>query len=233
MSNALAAFVAKANVPTLSDAELADAIEAGQEEHNSHGNTGDGVQYLSFSGKLGRYALGKDKQDMDPEDPFLVEPMTLLAGWVCWKGGKPVGRHEWSFFGGKKVEEHELEDHGPYNTKAGDGWADLLGFGCLSLDGKEMNVKFSSNTVSAKNAISDLIEEIKTRSRLGEPALPVIRFDKEQFEAQGQTNYKPKFVVETWVTRDQASLFFAGTFSQEDLLSAKEPTKAQLKKLAA
>jgi len=233
MSTALTAFLQKANVPVLSDDALADAIEQGQQETGAHGQIGEGVRFLSFSGKTGRYALGKNKDDMDPEDTYLVEPMSLLAGWVCWKGGKPVERLEWSFFGGRAIAEEDLKDHGPYNTKAGEGWADLLGFGCLSLDGEDVNVKFSSNTVSAKNAMSDLIEEIKSRSRRREPALPLIHFDKEQFEAQGQTNYKPKFVVETWVTRDQASLFFEGIFSADDLLEGKNPTKAQLKKLDA
>jgi hypothetical protein len=234
MTTALTAFLAKANVPALSDAALADALEKGQQVNGAQGQDSSGVQYLSFSGKTGRYALGKAKDDIDPEDTFLVEPMSLLAGWVCWKGGKPVERTEWSFFGGKAVSEDDLTDHSPYNTKAGEGWASLLGFGCLPVGGDAAgNVKFSSNTVSAKNAITDLIEEIKTRSRNKEPALPLIHFEKEQFTAQGQSNYKPKFVVETWVTREQATCFFTGAFSAEDLLEGKKPTKAQIKKLEA
>lgn len=233
MSNALTDFVSKANVPTLSDADLADAIEQGQTDNNSHGRGDGDVQFLSFSGKTGAYALGKDKVGMDPADIYIIEPMMFLAGWICWKGGKPVERIEWSFFSGKSVPEADLKDHSPYNTKAGEGWFDLLGFGCLSVDGAKTAIKFSSNAVSAKNAISDLIEEIKTRSRAGEPPLPAIQFDCEQFEAQGQKNWKPVFTVDTWMTRDQATMFFEGIFSWDDVAAGKTPTKAQLKKIAA
>lgn len=233
MSNALAAFVSKANVPTLTDADLADALEQGQAENNSHGRGEGDVQFLSFSGKTGAYALGKDKVGMDPDAIYIVEPMMFLAGWICWKGGKPVERIEWSFFSGTSVPEADLKDYGPYNSQAGEGWFDLLGFGCLSVDGEQTAVKFSSNSASAKNAISDMIEEIKTRSRAGEPSLPAIQFSGEQFEAQGQTNWKPVFTPNTWVTRDQASLFFEGVFSWDDVVAGKKPTKAQLKKITA
>tara|TARA_R110000822_G_scaffold38746_2_gene107113 strand:- start:1618 stop:2313 length:696 start_codon:yes stop_codon:yes gene_type:complete len=231
MSNALTSFISKANVPVLSDTALADAIEQGQQANNAAGRDSSGAQYLSFSGKTGIYALGQEKGEIDPDAMYLFEPMSLLAGWICWKNSKPVGRTEWSFYSGNPVKASELEDHGPYDE--GDGWKELLGFGCLALDGTKAEIKFSSNAVSAKNSITDLIEKVKVRSKAKEPALPVFSFGKEKFEAQGKWNFKPTLPVEAWVTREASALFFEGTFSMDDLLAGKKPTSAQLKKLAA
>jgi hypothetical protein len=58
-----------------------------------------------------------------------------------------------------------------------------------------------------------------------QPSLPVIRFEKEEFEAQGQKNWKPKFVIEAWVTREAATAYFDGNMPLEDLLNGVEPKK--------
>ena len=233
MSNALTSFLAKANVPALSGTDLADALSRGQEVNDAQSGGGSDIKFLSFSGKTGVYALGQDREEVSEDDVYLVEPMSFLAGRICWKASKPVGRVEWSFFSPEKaVEDADLEDHGPYNTKAGEGWHAMLGFGCLSLDGDATSIKYTTNAVSARNAISSLINEIISRSSKGEPAMPVVRFSKEQFEAQGVKNYKPKFIIDAWVEREAGDAFFAGIFDLDDLTSGKTPTKAQLKKIA-
>jgi hypothetical protein len=48
---------------------------------------------------------------------------------------------------------------------------------------------------------------------------------REQFTAQGSTNWKPTFNVEVWVTRDAAEAFSSGKMSEADLLAAKAPKK--------
>jgi hypothetical protein len=233
MTKSLTTVLKNTSLSTLSNASLADALEEGQRENDSHGHTGDLFQFLSFSGKKGVYSLGKAKTNLDPEDVYFIDPTLFLGGWICWKGGKPVGRIEWPFIGGKKVPEDELEDHSPYNAAAGDGWSDMLGLCALSLDGEKTQIKYTTNTVSAKNAISDLVDEVKARARKSEPACPIMHFDIEEFTAQGQKNFKPKFEVEQWVTPEQMVLYTGGVFSLDDLLEGKVPSKAQLKQIAA
>jgi hypothetical protein len=218
MTNELTAFVTGNTLPVLSDDALADAISQAQQ------TTGDGVrdttftQYLSFSGKTGLYALGKERLDMDPAAVHIVEPMTFTNGWICWKGGRPVDRVEWSYFDqGSAVIEENLADHGPYKSATGEGWSVLRGFGCMSPDGEQ--IKFSSNAVSARNAIGDLLNEIKDRSARKEPPIPLIRFDRTQFEAQGTKNWKPVFRVEAWVRREDATGYASGALTLEALLA--------------
>ena len=220
MTNDLMAFVSGNELPVLSDDALADAIEQAQQTTGEGNRDTTFTQYLSFSGKTGLYALGKDRDDIDPEALFLVEPMTFTDGWICWKSSKPVDRVEWNYLDqGRAVAESDLQDHGPYNSAMGEGWSSLLGFGCVSLDKEMTQIKFSSNSISAKNSISDLHNEIKDRARRGEAQIPVIHFDKQQFEAQGAKNWKPKFVVEAWVTRESAGAYASGGLTLDDLVS--------------
>lgn len=220
MTNDLMAFVSGNELPVLSDDALADAIEQAQQATGEGSRDTTFTQYLSFSGKTGAYALGKDRADINPEEIFLVEPMSFTDGWICWKSSKPVDRIEWSYFDqGRAVDESDLPDHGPYNSAMGEGWSSLRGLGCVTLDNEMTQIKFSSNSISAKNSITDLLNEIKDRSRRGEAPIPIITFSKEQFEAQGAKNWKPKFVVEVWVTRDSANAYASGGLTLDDMLA--------------
>ena len=225
MSNELTKFLSNdANLPALTDAEMAGALQEA-----ATGVTSDttGVQYLTFSGKTGVYGLGRDRTEMDPEDYYLLEPKSFIRGWTCWKGNKPVDRHEWSVYSqGKDVAEHELEDHGPYRPNSGEGWQPMLGFGCMDTDDNlETSVKFSSTSQSGRNAIGDMMGEIKKRMMDGEPSMPLIGFDVEEFIAQEKKNFKPVFVVEAWVTREAAAAFAAGDMDIDDLIAGNAPKK--------
>ena len=225
------AFVSGNELPVLSDAALADAIEQAQQNTGESSANSAAVQYLSFSGKTGIYALGKNREDIDPEALFLVEPMSFTDGWICWKASKPVDRVEWSYFDqGGSVREADLQDHGPYNSAMGEGWSVLRGVGCVSLDNEATQIKFSSNSISAKNSINDLLGEIKDRSRRKDAPIPIVHFDKQQFEAQGAKNWKPNFVVEAWVTRESATAYTAGSLTLDELVSGVTVKKVTKKK---
>jgi hypothetical protein len=231
MTNDLMAFVTGNELPVLSDAALADAINEAQAAKGQTPRDTTFTQYLSFSGKTGAYALGKDRDDVDPEALYLVEPMSFTDGWICWKSSRPVDRVEWNYLDhGSAVLESDLKDHGPYNSAMGEGWSTLLGLGCVALDNEMTQIKFSSNSISAKNSITDLHNEIKDRASRGEPQIPVIHFDRQQFTAQGAKNWKPKFIVEVWVTRESAGAYASGGLSLDDLVSGVTVKKVSAKK---
>jgi hypothetical protein len=226
MKNDLATFIAGNSLPVLSDEALADAITKAQTASGDVVRDNTATQFLSFSGKTGVYALGKDRANMDPEKVYLIEPMSFSDGWICWKSSKPVDRMEWSFMTpDAAVYEADLPDHGPYNSGTGEGWSATRGLGCISLDDSATQIKFSTSAVSAKNAVNDLLNEIKDRSARKEAQIPVVHFEREQFEAQGNKNFKPKFAVEAWVTRSSATAYVDGDLSLEDLLSGVSSKK--------
>ncbi len=221
MSKSLAAFVQTSELPALSENQISDALSE---------VTGDSVQsnvqYMSFSGKTGMYAIGRDR-DEPGDELYLVEPQSVVEGWVCWKGQRPVDRIEWSVYerAKAKVDMEQLPDHSPYRESAGEGWNRLLGFGCVGTDSDEVHVKFTTTSTSGRNAVQDLLSAISDRAASGEPHIPIIEYSKEQFEAQEQKNWKPKFEIKAWIERASGEAFMAGKLSKDALLSGKKPRK--------
>ena len=195
---------------------------------------GSGVKYLNFSGKHGVYKLGKDKDDVDPEEIFVIDPSTCFVGYQCWKAASPVDKIMWSVFEPQNaVAATDLPDHSPYNERLGEGWRDLRGFLCASIDTEDLKVQFSTDSKTGKMGLKVIFKEIVSRLREGEPCWPVIHFDREEFTAQGQKNWKPVFLVETWTTKELATAFFGGITTREKFLAGAPLTKAQEKKYAA
>jgi hypothetical protein len=225
MTNELTKFLNADNLPAVDGGELANALTEAADDATT--GVGGNVDYLSFSGKTGKYSLGREQADIDPDQLYLVEPKTFIGGWVCWKNSKPIDRIEWSIYKAKEqaVDINDLEDHGPYRESAGEGWQQLLGLGLIGCDAVQSQVKFSSTSKSGRNSIGDLMKDIAVRAVAGEPSLPLIYFDSVQFEAQGNKNYKPVLQIDTWVTRDSAAAYIDGSLSEEQFLAGKRPKK--------
>ena len=231
MTTDLATFISGNTMPVLSDDALADAINKVQ---TARGDTprGGQAQFLKFNGKTARYSLGREAVDIDPEDLYIVEPMSFTEGWICWKSGVKAGEHEWSFFRDEEdgVPSSDLADHGPFDAGTSDGWKAQKSFGCISTDGQATAIKFQTSTVSALYSVDGLMNGIKDRSALKEAPIPIVHFDSEVFVAQGNSNSKPTFPVEAWVTRSSVTAYGAGEMTIEDLLSGKAPKKIASKK---
>jgi hypothetical protein len=231
MSNALAKYIEQNKNLKISADAMADALQ----DTVAESQTGSqGLTYLNFSGKKGVYSLGRDKDDVDPEAIFALEPQSVVRGWQCWKGSKPIDKVEWSVFGGKAVGEEELTDHSPYKTQLGEGWKKMVGFGVIATDRSGMQIKFTTDSVSGRNAVSGLLDELAKRARSGtDHIVPLMSFDREEFKAQEQTNFKPKFVVHTWATREQIAALLAGVFTTDDVINDKAVTAAVQKQIEA
>ena len=213
MSTSLTAYAKGGNLPSLDKDAMAKALaSAGAEE--STGSATDGVEYVSFSGKTGAITYGRDRDDLDQNELFLMEPRSAFRGWVCWKGNQPVARHQWSIYQPDlAVSKRDLDDKGPYE-RSQDGWHSMLGFGFMS-EGGEVQYQFSTNSISGKNAVADLFDEIAQRTIRGEPNFPLFYFIRDKFQAQGEWNFKPKFDIEEWITEDEAAAMLGGASEVE------------------
>lgn len=214
MSTSLKAFVAGGGLQ-VSQQALAEALRAGSNAASTGGGGDTGVEYVAFSGKSGKITYGRDREDLDQTEEFLLDPLSAHLGWVCWVGSKPVARHEWLMHEPENAVGHrDLEDKGPY-TRAQDGWHPLIGFGFVSRE-TSVEYKFSTNSKSGRNAVSDLLREVSDRLASGDPAVPLFRFTTERFQAQGEWNYKPKFEVVEWLEQGEASAMLAAEDEPED-----------------
>jgi len=223
MSKSLTNYMAASSLPAISDADMADALDEGLSDV---GSGGGGQTYLSFSGKSGRYALGKNKAEPADDQLFIMEPHAYTEGWVCWKNKAVVGRERWSFYNRKTefIKEADLKEYGPYRENSGDGWSAEYGLGLISTDGENEMINFALSSKSGVNVFHDLMDEVKKRMRMQEPSMPVFTLEVEEFEAQQQTNYKPVFKIDAWVTREAVASYFAEELSLSDLRLGKKGT---------
>ena len=231
MTNSLTSYLSSDQGTALvAPEELARALIETSDDATSSG--GSGIDYLSFSGKTGLYALGRDRGEVDPDQLYLVGPHTYVGGWVCWKGSKALDRVEWlsTERKHKAVAFADLDDHRPYRESAGEGWQQMLGFQLIAMDAMRGEIKFSSTSKSGRNAIGDLMKEAGARAGSKEPHIPLISFDSTSFEAQGQTNFKPVMVVAAWVTDVGASAYMRGELTEEQLIDGVKPKKRTSRK---
>ena len=233
MTTELTKFVGAAQLPADVQA-VADALGGAIGDNDSGGGGTDGVDYLDFSGKRGSYNCGKERKDLDPEDLFMIGgPNGLLEGWTFWKNNKVLKRHMWQVTNRKDegISQTQIDaDHVEETTRSQDGWAKMRGFLALPVDAETENaVQFTTNSKSGRNSVDDLTAEMRERLLKGEPAYPVFSFDKKTFVAQGETNYKPVFTVEIWVSHEAAVSWLNGDLSVDDLLAGvqPEPVKAE------
>lgn len=212
---ALATFAA--SLPALDPKAAAAALRDSSREQSS--GSGDGV-YLSFSGKSGTYALGRDKKKPDPDAIYILEPLAAVEGWNCWKGGRPVGKHQWSVYERREkgVAERDLQDHGPYNLKVGEGWKPMLGIGMLDVDDPSTPISFTIDSVSGRNVLSALNDEVADMWEQGEDGIAVFKLGVDTFVAQDQKNFKPVIEILGWVSRAEVEAFMDDENATVDML---------------
>lgn len=156
----------------------------------------DGSEYLNFSGKRGIYELGEKKADIDPDESWLVNVAAFQDGWMCWKGGRPVAQRLYPI--GTAVPEPDKNEHGPFNSAAGEGWSQAKAMVLRSID-TGVQAYFKINSVSGVSVLAGLQKDITERMRAGLPYWPVVMLSKEKFTSGSFTNYKPKITIDGWL----------------------------------
>ena len=188
------------------------------------GASADGSDYGSFSGKLGKYSLGKDKVDADPNELWLVNVSSFQDGWICWRGNVAVATRMYPL--GTPVPSPDLNEHGPF-TNDGDGWYQAKAMVFKSIDTGQQ-IYFKNNTVSGVSEMAQLQKEVIANMRAGLPYWPIISLASDKFTAQGRTNFKPIFKIDGWLS-DGAMATLATALKEDaefDLDDLYEQSKA-------
>lgn len=212
----LPAFQIGSNVKLTGAKDLAAALK-GTAAETSTNSLPDGGVYISFSGKMGRYSIGTDKEDADPQEAWLLNVHSFEKGYICWKGGSPVAKRLASIYG-TPVAMPDFGEHGPFNASNGEGWYPAMALTVRSID-RGIQGYFSTNTKSALNTLADLQEKIGNRIEEGLPCNPLIMLDKEAFTAKGNKNYKPVFPVYGWIGDKQINKM-AGMATVKEMAAA-------------
>lgn len=176
------------------------------------GGTADGSDYGSFSGKLGKYSLGQDKADADPEELWVVNISSFQDGWICWRNNSAVATRTYPL--GADVPTPDMDEHGPF-TNDGDGWYQLKAMTFKSIDTGQQ-VYFKNNSTSGVSEMAKLQKDVVANIRAGLPCFPVISLHKASFTAQGRNNFKPIFKVDGWLSGDAMQKLASAIESEED-----------------
>ena len=188
----------------LSDPEaLAQSLERGAEGSRTN-VSGD---YLNFSGKLGKYTIGKDKRVVETDELWLVNVASFEKGWMCWKGGQPKASRM-SPVSGTPVPTPNFEEFGPFDTANGEGWHAAKAFVLKSID-NDQQAYFKTNSISGISAFSDLQGVIAPRVRAGDAAWPLVSLEMDEFTAQGYKNFAPRLEIYGWLSTDAVDKLFA------------------------
>lgn len=156
----------------------------------------DGSVYMNFSGKRGVYELGKDKEDIQADELWLVNIASIQAGYVCWKGGQPQATRLASIYG-PPVSEPDFNEFGPFAQ--GDGWSPAKALITASVDRAGTQGYFKVSAKSAVGTISGLEEQVSQRMLASQPCWPLVFWRREKFQAKGNWNFKPTAEVYGWL----------------------------------
>lgn len=196
-----------------------DTLEKQLAVDAEYGERSSGVSYMSFSGKRGLYKVGIEGRAPGESEPFLVAIPLFKTGYICWKGGRPVDKR---MAGPRdpRIAEPDMNEHGPFNEKNGEGWSKARSMAARSLENGE-EIEFTVNTKSGVAVIADLHKEIRDRLRETDEVWPVITFGMEEFEAQGNRNFKPTLNVIAWLTSKDIVKWQGEDFDAMTLLDGK------------
>lgn len=192
--------------------------------------------YLNFSGKSGRYVIGKEQRAIGDEELWVANIAGFESGWVCWKGAKPVATRMASIQG-TPVSAPDTTEHSPFGE--GEGWFQAKAMSVKSLDNMQQGY-LRVNSISGVSAISELQKMIAQRRIAGEASWPVFSFTSEVFKAQSYSNYKPVFEIAGWLSDEVVEAAFepgvdlkalieksSGLDDDEEELAAPAPTQVR------
>lgn len=180
---------------------MADAM-ANSAAQGQIGGAPDGSVYLNFTGKRGVYEFGKDKEDIDKSELWLVNIASFEDGYVCWKGGKTAATRMANIYSGQHIAAPAPDELGPFNTAQGEGWFPAKSMVIKSVEADDRQGYWKINSKSGVAVFADLQAQVAERLRAGRPCWPLVNLGKEKFEAQGQKNYKPQIDVYGWLSQE-------------------------------
>jgi len=214
---------------TLTNAQaMADAM-ANSAAQGQIGGAPDGSVYLNFTGKRGVYELGKEKEDLDATEVWLINIASFEDGYVCWKGGKTAATRMANIYNGQHIPTPASDELGPFNSSQGEGWFPAKSMVIKSVEADDRQGYWKINSKSGVAVFADLQAQVAERLRSGRACWPLVNLGKEKFEAQGQKNYKPVITVYGWLSQDAVGTLAADPDADiDELIRESEGGAAQV-----
>jgi hypothetical protein len=161
-------------------------------------------QYISFSGKTGRWAI--KGQEVDPGTCFAFHMLACQKGWRAWKNEKPVEQIWSNFVNGEPLPaEKDLTNHWPNGKEhTTDGWQSVIKIDIRDLEGgPQMDLTLPSE--KPWRPVWRLIKEFGDKAKLnrddkGQYKIPVVEIGTEQVKGKSGTFFAPTFKIVDWLS---------------------------------
>lgn len=179
-------------------AEAAAAVESGA--------------FLKFNGNTGEYTYGADDVALEYGSQLVADLFNVSFGWICWKDSEPVEELLVKILDGKPPLEHQLPDHGPYDSND-DGWREATALPMVLLcngleDETEAGTKllFKGSSASSTRGVRKLSGQFGKLFREHQGQFPVIEISGEQFAAREKKfgkKHAPILKIVGWIGEDE------------------------------
>jgi len=184
-----------------SAADLASSLRKEKEK------TASGYEYLKFSGKTGFYEINQDNYGQTLPGYMVVDPTSLVSGWMCFKNNSLKKQNFVSIYSGETPEQ-DLTEFGPFSGN--DGWKVSRGMAAMwTRNGKVL--PFAVSSVSGNRAFGDFFDDLADAiEEAGGLVVPVVKLTAESFqgkddEGNPQTNYKPNIEIVAYLSGEDAA----------------------------
>ena len=171
---------------------------------------GDALPLLKLS-KAGELVTGTENEPVT-ETRFAADVQGAQQGFVCFVDGRVVDEALVLVATGKKIEEDELPDHGPYQE--GDGWARSATIHLRSIETGE-EFAFKPTSLGGRAAIGALFTKYGYRLNIDKAGVPIIDLNVSSYQhpKYGKV-YKPHFKIVSW--QDEADLVSGASAEPDD-----------------
>jgi hypothetical protein len=174
----------------------------------------EGGAYLKFNGNTGEYTFGADDAALEYGSQVVADLFNVGFGWICWKDSEPVEELLVKILDGKPPLEHNLPDHGPYDSED-DGWREATALPMILLtngDGPDadadagLKLNFKGSSGSSVRGVRKLSGAFGKLFREHQGEFPVVELSAEQFAAKEKKygkKYAPIFTIKGWISEDE------------------------------
>ncbi len=183
----------------LQDPAMIERMQKNAQQVAGNLNTGsDGTPLLRFT-QEGEWVVGQENQPVPHDFQFALDPFAIAAGWVCWKGQRPIDMAMVPVLEGQPVAEDSLPDHRPY--KGGmEGWKASVEFVAHGLT-TALKCRFNNNSMGAQRMVNKLIGAVIVQLNIdaGHP-VPVVVLHGESYYNKNYSKdiFNPLLSVVGW-----------------------------------
>lgn len=161
---------------------------------NAVGVEAGNKQFLKLVKNGGYWVYGQKDTEVEEGSLWAINPMSLMTGFVAWKGGQPVGKRMGSIFN-PPIARSDLDD-------VGAKWDEAVSFDLVCISGEDVGTEcqYNANSYGGRKAFTDLMDALMKQSGIdADKIVPVVEMTSDSYEHKEYgTTFNPVFEIKSW-----------------------------------